>query len=76
MTKTFCDVCEKELKKDYVSERLSYTDNPAIADMGKGTGIMIEVEVGKNGTWNKGNICLGCLRQMLLFALAREKESS
>jgi len=55
MTKWFCDVCGRELGRNYVSDRLRVSDGLRV----------VEVTVGKKDkhglTWDKGDICRPCL---------------
>lgn len=55
MIKHYCDVCGKELDRNYVSDRL-------IRTMGK---VKTEVMVSIDGAWNHGDICLVCLMNVL-----------
>jgi len=56
--KYFCDICGKETKRNYVTEKLK----PERRD---GT-IQCEVTVAINRSWNDGVICENCLRRALL----------
>ena len=55
MTKMFCDRCKRETRRNYVSDRLK-------GIMG-GHGIEVMVKYG--GTWNKGHLCLECLKNII-----------
>ncbi|MEA1998138.1 MAG: hypothetical protein U9N61_02260 [Euryarchaeota archaeon] len=66
--KSFCDVCGKELGRNYVSDRLNvrYHYNKDNEDPERGNQcITCNVEVGVNNTWNKGEICKECLLKAL-----------
>jgi len=51
MIKYYCDVCGKELTRDYVEDRL-------VRELDR---VKVEVTVAIDGTWNKGDICGDCL---------------
>ena len=53
--KTFCDVCDKELTRNMVGDRL-------IVTIGEFTA---EVIISKNGTSNDGDLCYDCLMSLL-----------
>ena len=53
--KTFCDVCDKELTRNMVGDRL-------IVAIGEFTA---EVFISKNGTSNAGDLCYDCLMSLL-----------
>jgi hypothetical protein len=51
MIKEYCDVCKKEIKRNYISERFC-------AELGD---MEIEIIVAYQHTWNNGHICKSCL---------------
>ena len=51
MLKMFCDLCEKEIKRNYVSNRLRL----------KYRKMVLEVVVGKEYSVNAGQLCKKCL---------------
>lgn len=55
MIKHFCDVCGCETTRNYVSDRLKRSCKD----------FQVEVTVGKNPTWNRGDICLKCLLDVI-----------
>ena len=55
MRKVFCDVCERELTRNMVTEKLVVTDG----------GFSAEVIVSKDGVSNEGDLCYDCLLSML-----------
>jgi len=70
MYKQFCDVCEKEIKRNYVGNRLKKKKiinrtNTEPNAAGCKTKIEIEVMVAVNGMWNEGTICEDCLMKVL-----------
>jgi len=50
-----CDVCKKTVEREYVSNRL-------IRNKGR---VTIEVMVAVDETWNKGDVCLDCLLDVM-----------
>lgn len=55
MIKYFCDMCGKEVKRNYISERF----HP------KKGNFKVEVMVAFDNTWNDGIICKDCLWDIL-----------
>ena len=56
MIKTFCDVCEKEIDRNWVTQRLvRYFAIPHKVS------VEVEIIVKIDGVWNDGAICEGCL---------------
>ena len=55
MIKRFCDICEKEIKRNYAQQRLTVT---------KGR-IKVEVIVTVDSVANSGEICLDCLLETI-----------
>jgi len=64
MIKRYCDVCGKEVERNYVAQRLRQ-------EMGR---VVVEVMVAIDGIWNKGEICLGCLTDVLVHGSEEEAE--
>lgn len=66
MTKHFCDVCGKQLKRNYVSDRHTPTlkVEPESFDE-KRVKVTAQVTVAVNDVWNEGDICLHCLLRVL-----------
>lgn len=85
MIRRYCDVCEGEIKRNYVDERLT----PADAHFGKPTqginvGVLLaqgkprvqfEVTVGVGPTWNKGDLCRDCLLSAIASCDQRPRSS-
>ena len=55
MIKHYCDICEKEVHRNYVSDRLKM----------KLEGFEVEVMVTKDNTTNSGELCRDCLLKIL-----------
>ena len=56
MIRRYCDICGEEIKGDYVSDRLRTY----------GSKIRVEIMVGSDTTYNKGEFCLTCIRQEVM----------
>lgn len=54
----FCDVCQEEIDRNYVSERLK--DDVFMSGPNVGTTVKVEVTLGLGETWNKGDLCACC----------------
>lgn len=62
MIKTFCDLCTRELsgEENVVQNRIR------CEKVFEGeTKIHIEIQVGKNGTWNSGEVCKDCVIDLI-----------
>lgn len=59
MIRRYCDICEQQIGRNYVSERF----RPSLYLARRNWAA--EVIVCKGGTWNQGDICLDCLKQIL-----------
>ena len=57
MIKRFCDICGKETERNYVEQKYSPT---------KGQ-VQCEVRVATKGGWDKGDICLACVKDVLTY---------
>ena len=55
----FCDVCDEEVKRNYVGDRPK--GEAFISTPTRGSPILIEIMSGTGGTWNKGVLCKSCL---------------
>jgi len=55
MLRLFCDVCDKEIKRNYVSERYKPM-------LGK---FRVEIMVSFKDAWNSGEICKECLLKII-----------
>jgi hypothetical protein len=55
MIREYCDMCDDEVKHNFVDKRLKRTLKRA----------SIEVLVAMDGTWNKGHICRDCLLDVI-----------
>lgn len=53
--KHFCDVCGDEVGWNVVTERLKDSTNL------RGRKVEVEITIGIDGTWNKGDLCKSCL---------------
>lgn len=56
MYKILCDICNKEIQRNYVDKRLKRSDK---------YGFEIEVMVAYKKTWNDGDLCLNCLMEII-----------
>lgn len=56
MIKRICDICKKEIERNCVGQRY-------LPCLGK---VSCEVMVAIEGTWNDGEICLDCLKKVLM----------
>jgi hypothetical protein len=54
-TKRYCDVCDTEINRNYVSSRYRLKRGAFTA----------EIMLKRDSTWNTGEICLPCLRELL-----------
>ena len=59
MIRHYCDACGKEIGRNVVSERFKPTFYR------KGENWYAEVLIAKGATWNKGDLCLDCLKEFL-----------
>lgn len=70
MVKYCCDICGKEIARDYVSERLKEYIRPG--DLDRTINIELIVGIGMTakatGVWNCGNICKKCLQDAVINA--------
>jgi hypothetical protein len=68
MTKYFCDICEREIGRNFVSKRLErvgwHNDKK----------VQIQVTCGVGEQWNRGEICLDCLLEAIKDAATSEKQ--
>lgn len=55
--KHFCDVCDRQINRNYVSDRLVVQRGPFVA----------EVMVSKDGTSNTGELCKDCVMEMFTY---------
>lgn len=62
MYKIFCDNCGDEMIRNYTAERLKLKKS-------EGNRFFGEVQLGRDNTWNKGELCLSCLKRLLLEAI-------
>lgn len=56
--KRYCDACGSEVQRNYVADRLkgdSHTSGPEGSIR-----VMVELTLGINGTWNRGEFCGMC----------------
>lgn len=67
MIKRYCDVCGKEVQRSVTSERY----RPSAQK--QGVRMDCEIMVAIEGTWNAGDLCLSCLKDIV--ANGQEKES-
>jgi hypothetical protein len=58
-TRRYCDICEKQLGRNVVSQRF----RPSF--FRRYTNWHAEVMIRKGSTWNTGDMCLDCLRELL-----------
>lgn len=67
MTKHFCDVCEKELDRNFVSKRLKGSKHFTGPDK-KTCIVNVEVMFGVGvGNTNGGEVCLDCMREAMNY---------
>lgn len=62
MIRHYCDCCERELERNYVSTRLEGDF------VHMGTKVRYQVLLGV-GAWNDGDLCRTCLRDILFAVL-------
>ena len=58
MIKHYCDICAEEIKRNYVSERFCPHKKKSNHLWG------LDVIVSQDGTFNKGELCLVCLKKI------------
>jgi hypothetical protein len=54
-----CDACKKEIKRNFVSERLN------LRRTFDGVKVQIQIMVSIDGEWNRGELCRSCLDNIL-----------
>ena len=59
MIKCYCDVCEIEVPRNYVSQRYKLKQNIS------GRKLEAEVMLCVDGVWNSGALCESCMRHLL-----------
>lgn len=61
--KRYCDICEAELERNYVGDRLK--GQTFMSGPHRGTHIGVEVMLQVDGTWNAGELCGDCAMEAL-----------
>jgi len=67
MIKHFCDVCKKEVERNFVNQRFKQTS------LIRGTRVGVEIIVGIDDVWNAGDICDACLGRFLRLWFPKEE---
>lgn len=59
MIRRYCDGCGDDIETSAVSERIEGKHRRR--GPSGSVDVLVEVIVGTNGTWNKGDLCRGCV---------------
>jgi hypothetical protein len=69
MTKAFCDICEAEIGRNVVSNRVRGFQRGKPPHKDARVNIEIMCGVGNDGTMNGGDLCLDCLTEAVEYML-------